>query len=146
MAEKVIVDNNLYHNYDYLEKVINETLKEEGVSNSVFSIIFVTLEEIHKLNKTYRGIDRPTDVISFALEDSMDFEVEGIRVLGDIYVCIDKMKEQALEYGHSETRELSFLVCHGLLHLLGYDHMKKEEEQIMFEKQDKILERLGITR
>ena len=59
---------------------------------------------------------------------------------------IDKMKEQALEYGHSETRELSFLVCHGLLHLLGYDHMKKEEEQIMFEKQDKILERLGITR
>ena len=56
------------------------------------------------------------------------------------------MKEQALEYGHSETRELSFLVCHGLLHLLGYDHMKKEEEQIMFEKQDKILERLGITR
>ena len=146
MAEKVIVDNNLYHNYDYLEKVINETLKEEGVSNAVFSIILVTLEEIHKLNKTYRGIDRPTDVISFALEDSNDFEVEGIRVLGDIYVCIDKMKEQALEYGHSETRELSFLVCHGLLHLLGYDHMKKEEEQIMFEKQDKILERLGITR
>ena len=146
MAEKVIVDNNLYHNYDYLEKVINETLKEEGVSNAVFSIIFVNLEEIHKLNKTYRGIDRPTDVISFALEDSNDFEVEGIRVLGDIYVCIDKMKEQALEYGHSETRELSFLVCHGLLHLLGYDHMKKEEEQIMFEKQDKILERLGITR
>ena len=146
MAEKVIVDNNLYHNYDYLEKVINETLKEEGVSNAVFSIIFVTLEEIHKLNKTYRGIDRPTDVISFALEDSNDFEIEGIRVLGDIYVCIDKMKEQALEYGHSETRELSFLVCHGLLHLLGYDHMKKEEEQIMFEKQDKILERLGITR
>lgn len=146
MAEKVIVDNNLYHNYDYLEKVINETLKEEGVSNAVFSIIFVTLEEIHELNKTYRGIDRPTDVISFALEDSADFEVEGIRVLGDIYVCIDKMKEQALEYGHSETRELSFLVCHGLLHLLGYDHMKKEEEQIMFGKQDKILERLGITR
>ena len=146
MAEKVIVDNNLYHNYDYLEKVINETLKEEGVSNAVLSMIFVTLEEIHKLNKTYRGIDRPTDVISFALEDSNDFEVEGIRVLGDIYVCIDKMKEQALEYGHSETRELSFLVCHGLLHLLGYDHMKKEEEQIMFEKQDKILERLGITR
>lgn len=146
MAEKVIVDNNLYHNYDYLEKVINETLKEEKVSNAVFSIIFVTLEEIHELNKTYRGIDRPTDVISFALEDSTDFEVEGIRVLGDIYVCIDKMKEQALEYGHSETRELSFLVCHGLLHLLGYDHMKKEDEIVMFGKQDKILERLGITR
>ena len=146
MAEKVIVDNNLYHNYDYLEKVINETLKEEGVSNAVFSIIFVTLEEIHKLNKTYRGIDRPTDVISFALEDSADFEVTGLRVLGDIYICIDRMKEQALEYGHSQMRELSFLTCHGLLHLLSYDHMKPDEEKVMFGKQDKILDELEITR
>ena len=146
MEEKLIVDNNLYHDYDYLYDVIKGTLEEEGVSNAVFSVIFVTLEEIHELNKTYRGIDRPTDVISFALEDSADFEVEGLRVLGDIYVCIDRMKEQALEYGHSEKRELSFLVCHGLLHLLGYDHMKKEDERVMFGKQDKILERLGITR
>lgn len=146
MEENVIVDNNLYHDYDYLKEVIKATLEEEHVSNAVFSVIFVTLEEIHELNKTYRGIDRPTDVISFALEDSNDFEVEGLRVLGDIYVCIDRMREQAIEYGHSEKRELSFLVCHGLLHLLGYDHMEKEEEKIMFGKQDKILERLGITR
>ncbi len=146
MEENVIVDNNLYHDYDYLKEVIKVTLEEEHVSNAVFSVIFVTLEEIHELNKTYRGIDRPTDVISFALEDSNDFEVEGLRVLGDIYVCIDRMREQAIEYGHSEKRELSFLVCHGLLHLLGYDHMEKEEEKIMFGKQDKILERLGITR
>lgn len=147
MEEKnIIVDNGLYTNYDYLYEVIAATLKEEEVSNAVFSIVFVGLEEIHELNKNYRGIDRPTDVISFALEDSDDFELDGVRVLGDIYVCIDKMKEQALEYGHSEKRELSFLVCHGLLHLLGYDHMKKEDEAIMFGKQDKILETVGITR
>ena len=147
MEEKnIIVDNGLYTNYDYLYEVIAATLKEEEVSNAVFSIVFVGLEEIHELNKNYRGIDRPTDVISFALEDSDDFELDGVRVLGDIYVCIDKMKEQALEYGHSEKRELSFLVCHGLLHLLGYDHMKKEDEAIMFGKQDKILETVGLTR
>lgn len=147
MEEKnIIVDNGLYTDYDYLYEVIAATLKEEQVSNAVFSIVFVGLEEIHELNKNYRGIDRPTDVISFALEDSDDFELEGVRVLGDIYVCIDKMKEQALEYGHSEKRELSFLVCHGLLHLLGYDHMEKEDEVIMFGKQDKILETVGITR
>lgn len=141
-----IVDNGLYKDYDYLNDVIAKTLENEKVTGAVFSIIYVSLEEIHKLNKEYRGIDRPTDVISFALEDSNDFEVENLRVLGDIYICIDKMKEQAKEYGHSEKRELSFLTCHGLLHLLGYDHMEKEEEKVMFGKQEKILEELGITR
>ncbi len=141
-----IVDNDLYKDYDYLNDVIAKTLESEKVTGAVFSIIFVNLEEIHKLNKEYRGIDRPTDVISFALEDSDDFEVDGLRVLGDIYICIDRMKEQAKEYGHSQMRELSFLTCHGLLHLLGYDHMEKEEEKIMFGKQDKILEELEIMR
>lgn len=141
-----IVDNGLYKDYDYLNDVIAKTLESEKVTGAVFSIIYVSLEEIHKLNKEYRGIDRPTDVISFALEDSNDFEVENLRVLGDIYICIDKMKEQAKEYGHSEKRELSFLTCHGLLHLLGYDHMEKEEEKVMFGKQEKILEELEITR
>lgn len=141
-----IVDNDLYKDYAYLDKVINKTLEEEHVTGAVFSIIFVTLDEIHRLNKEYRGIDRPTDVISFALEDSADFEVSGLRVLGDIYICIEKMKEQAQEYGHSKMRELSFLTCHGLLHLLGYDHMEPVAEKIMFGKQDKILEELGITR
>lgn len=141
-----IVDNDLYKDYDYLNDVIAKTLESEKVTGAVFSIIFVNLEEIHKLNKEYRGIDRPTDVISFALEDSDDFEVDGLRVLGDIYICIDRMKEQAKEYGHSQMRELSFLTCHGLLHLLGYDHTEKEEEKIMFGKQDKILEELEIMR
>ena len=141
-----IVDNDLYKDYAYLDKVINKTLEEEQVNGAVFSIIFVTLDEIHKLNKKYRGIDRPTDVISFALEDNDDFEINGLRVLGDIYICIDRMKEQAIEYNHSETRELSFLTVHGLLHLLGYDHQTKEEEEIMFNLQRKILSDLNINR
>ena len=141
-----IVDNDLYKDYAYLDKVIAKTLETENVTGAVFSIIFVTLEEINELNRQYRGIDRPTDVISFALEDSADFEVTGLRVLGDIYICIDRMKEQALEYRHSQIRELSFLTCHGLLHLLGYDHMKPDEEKVMFGKQDKILDELEITR
>ena len=100
-----------------------------------------------EINKQYRGVDRPTDVISFALEDFKDITYENnYRVLGDIYISIDKVKEQAKEYGHSEKRELAFLAVHGLLHLLGYDHMKEDEEKIMFEKQEKILNGYGITK
>ena len=102
-------------------------------------------EEIHRLNRDYRGIDRPTDVISFALEDVHDIKTE-VRVLGDIYISIDKAKEQAKEYGHSFKRELCFLAVHGLLHLLGYDHMEKEEEKVMFNRQKEILEHYGIVR
>lgn len=140
-----IVDNNLYNDYDYLNGVINRTLKELKVKNAIFSIIFVSMEEIHELNKRYRGIDRPTDVISFALEDDAD-KIMDFRVLGDIYICIDKMKEQALSYGHSNKRELSFLTVHGLLHLLGYDHQTKEEEELMFGLQEKILKEENICR
>ena len=140
-----IVDNNLYNDYDYLNGVINRTLKELKVKNAIFSIIFVSMEEIHELNKRYRGIDRPTDVISFALEDDAD-KIMDFRVLGDIYICIDKMQEQALSYGHSNKRELSFLTVHGLLHLLGYDHQTKEEEELMFGLQEKILKEENICR
>ena len=111
-----------------------------------FSIIIVDNKKIHEINKEYRGIDRPTDVISFALEDSEGVELENYRILGDIYISIDKVKEQAREYGHSETRELCFLAVHGFLHLLGYDHMKPDEEKIMFGKQEEILNGFGITR
>lgn len=111
-----------------------------------FSIIIVDNKKIHEINKQYRGIDRPTDVISFALEDSEGVELENYRILGDIYISIDKVKEQAREYGHSETRELCFLAVHGFLHLLGYDHMKPDEEKIMFGKQEEILNGFGITR
>ena len=121
MENYSIIDNDLYQNYDYLNEVINHTLEVMDAKESIFTIIFVTPEEIHELNKQYRGVDRVTDVISFALEDAHDVSLTDVRVLGDIYICIDRMKEQAIEYGHSETRELSFLTVHGLLHLLGYD-------------------------
>ena len=146
MENYSIVDNNLYQNYDYLNEVINHTLEVMDAKESIFTIIFVTPEEIHELNKQYRGVDRVTDVISFALEDVNDVSLTDVRVLGDIYICIDRMKEQAIEYNHSETRELSFLTVHGLLHLLGYDHQTKEEEEIMFNLQRKILSDLNINR
>lgn len=146
MENYSIVDNDLYQNYDYLNEVINHTLEVMDAKESIFTIIFVTPEEIHELNKQYRGVDRVTDVISFALEDAHDVSLTDVRVLGDIYICIDRMKEQAIEYGHSETRELSFLTVHGLLHLLGYDHQTKEDEEVMFGIQRKILSDLNINR
>lgn len=146
MENYSIIDNDLYQNYDYLNEVINHTLEVMDAKESIFTIIFVTPEEIHELNKQYRGVDRVTDVISFALEDAHDVSLTDLRVLGDIYICIDRMKEQAIEYGHSETRELSFLTVHGLLHLLGYDHQTKEEEEVMFGLQRKILSDLNINR
>ena len=142
----MVSDNNLYDNYDYLDSVINKTLEHENAKDAILDIVFVDDKEIQEINRKYRGIDKVTDVISFALEDNQDFN-SPLRVLGTIYVCIPKMKEQALAYGHSEKRELSFLVCHGLLHLLGYDHTKsKEDEQVMFALQDEILDSLGIVR
>ena len=146
MENYSIIDNNLYQNYDYLNEVINHTLEVMDAKESIFTIIFVTKEEIHELNKQYRGVDRVTDVISFALEDAHDVSLTDVRVLGDIYICIDRMKEQAIEYNHSETRELSFLTVHGLLHLLGYDHQTKEDEEVMFNLQRKILSDLNINR
>lgn len=141
-----IVDNNLYKDYDYLKDVLEYTLEHEKVKNAIFGVIFVDNEEIKELNKTYRNIDKITDVISFALEDDSDRLNNNIRVLGDIYICIPRMKEQAKEYNHSEKRELSFLGVHGLLHLLGYDHMKEEDEKIMFGLQEMILNDKGIKR
>ena len=133
---------------EYMETfygLLDYALKKENLSDVEFNIIFVSLDKIHEINKEYRGIDRPTDVISFALEDNMEIKLEH-RVLGDIYICLDKAHEQAIEYNHSFLRETSFLMIHGLLHLLGYDHMKKEDEIVMFSKQDEILNEFGIRR
>ncbi|MBR1416405.1 MAG: rRNA maturation RNase YbeY [Bacilli bacterium] len=141
-----IVDNDLYKNYDYLNDVIKATLEHENALDAYLSVIFVDNKEIQEINRNYRNIDRVTDVISFALEDNNE-QIIGDRILGDIYISIDKMKEQATLYNHSEKRELSFLTCHGLLHLLGYDHVNsKEEEKIMFDLQDEILSSLHIER
>ena len=131
---------------DYLEEYIKYVTKEENIENAIFNIIFVTNEEIHEINKTYRGVDRKTDVISFALEDNDKLENPGIRVLGDIYIAIDVAYEQAKLYNHSNLREVCFLATHGILHLLGYDHMEEEDEKIMFTKQKELLNNYDITR
>lgn len=129
-----------------VEKFIDFALKYLKLDNVMFNVIIVDNEEIHKINKEYRNIDRPTDVISFALEDDDTFIKIDKRILGDIYISIDKAKEQAEEYGHALLRELCFLTIHGILHLLGYDHMKKEDEEIMFGLQERILTEYGIKR
>lgn len=111
-------------------------LEEKNVS-----VIFVDPEEIHQINKAYRGIDRATDVISFALQDSEDaYEMmEGEEELGDIFINIQAVVDQAAEYGHSMRREVCFLFTHGLLHLCGYDHQDEAQEKEMFALQDVIL-------
>jgi len=125
--------------YSFLDDVIKRTLKHEKVKKANFSIVFVDNEKIQYLNKNYRNIDRITDVISFAFEDNERMVYNNVRFLGEIYICIPRMIEQAESYGHSETRELAFLTVHGLLHLLGYDHMTEEDEKEMFTLQEVIL-------
>ena len=125
-----------------IDKLISFALNYLNIENAVLNIIIVDNETIHKINKEYRNIDRPTDVISFALEDNKDFIDIGYRILGDIYISIDKVREQSINYNHSFLRELSFLSIHGLLHLLGYDHMNEEDEKEMFHLQDVILDEI----
>lgn len=144
--------DEVYDDYEdkYLElsKRIFNHLNLDGYF--IYEVNLVDLDFIHKLNKEHRNIDRPTDVISFAFED----EVEGSisinknlnipRVLGEIFICIEKAKEQAESYKHSFEREMAFLFTHGLLHLLGYDHMNEDDEKVMFKLQDEILDPLNL--
>lgn len=108
------------------------------------SVIYVTSEQIHEINRDYRNIDRPTDVISFAMLDDREniFIEEEELELGDIFINVEAIYSQAKEYGHSVRREACFLFCHGLLHLLGYDHMEPEDEKEMFTLQDVILDEM----
>ena len=129
--------------YRDIIKKIFKTVDDDKIMN----IIFVSKEEIQEINRSYRGIDRVTDVISFAMfdNDSCMYE-EALEELGDIFICIDRAIEQAKDYGHSIEREVGFLSVHGYLHLKGYDHMTEAEEKIMFKKQDEILEKAGVRR
>ena len=140
-----IIDLMNYKKYGIVKKVLKRTLKMEKVTNSFFSVVLVDNNKIQEINKNYRKIDKVTDVISFAFEDNDNMLYNNIRVLGEIYICIPRMKEQAKMYGHSETREIAFLAVHGLLHLLGYDHMEKEDEKIMFGKQELVLNGFNKT-
>ena len=133
---------------EVVEKVLVSAINKEKLEDVTFNLIIVDNEYIHELNKNYRGIDRETDVITFALEDedSIVLPEEVERNLGDIYISIDKAVSQAEEYGHGLNRELSFLAVHGFYNLLGYDHMNPDDEKVMFTKQEEVLEEYGITR
>lgn len=121
---------------------------EQLQENSEVSVTFVTDERIHELNKEFRHKDRPTDVLSFALNDNRDDVAgEGMPdLLGDIIISVPRAKAQAEEYGHSIDRELGFLAVHGLLHLTGYNHETEQDEQMMFKKQEDILQSYGLKK
>lgn len=135
---------------DFVTAVLNKAAEMEKTGDAEVSVTFVTRERIQEINSEYRGKDKPTDVISFAMEEGDDeLMIKGAelpRMLGDIIICHDVAKEQAGDYGHSIERELGFLAVHGFLHLLGYDHMTDEEERIMFSRQEEILKSLQLGR
>ena len=132
--------------YDSYEEIFNELyvkiFKHLGLKGDYMTdVTIMKNEDIHVINKYYRFVDRPTDVISFAFQDEeSEKQLKGGPIsLGEIIISYEKAEEQAKEYGHSLLREMSFLFTHGMLHLLGYDHMKKEDEVVMFKLQDEIL-------
>lgn len=135
-------------NKEMLTQLIHYTLEKEKVSfNYEVSMSFVTDEEIRKLNKTYREIDKETDVLSFPLIEDFSAEFsENVYPIGDVVISIDKVKEQAENYNHSFKREISFLTVHSLLHLLGYTHETEAEEKEMFSQQEYILKEFGLER
>ncbi|BAH17929.1 rRNA maturation RNase YbeY [Macrococcoides caseolyticum] len=132
-----------------IERLLIFAAEQEGIDEEAeVAVSFVDENEIQAINKAYRNKDAVTDVISFALEEGEDdFEMsDEPRVLGDIIICVKRALEQAEEYGHSFERELGFLSLHGLLHLLGYDHMNESDEARMFGRQDEILNAFGLRR
>ena len=135
---------------DRIIEVLEETARVHEVDDlAEVSLMFTDDETIHEMNREYRGIDRPTDVLSFALEEGEEEEIYGgpeENLLGDIIISVETATRQAKEYGHSVEREMAFLALHGMLHLLGYDHMEEEERQEMRAQEEAILASLGITR
>ena len=135
-----------------VENLLQFAAEREGVQDQAeVSVTIVSNDDIHQINKEYRGKDAPTDVISFALEEEGEGEIEIVGaemppVFGDIIISADRTREQSEEYNHSFKRELGFLAVHGFLHLLGYDHMTKEEEEEMFTKQKELLDAYGLKR
>lgn len=150
---EVLFDNPYGKEYDSLAASYTEIAKTTfsllGIKeNYEIDVSLVDDETIHTINRDYRHVDRVTDVISFAFNDDKNpkDQIQGEEVekmLGEILICLPQALRQAKEIGNSSSRELLFLFTHGLLHLLGYDHMKKEDEEIMFPLQDKILEKVG---
>ena len=142
-----VINQSGYRGYSKYQKYFREILKKAKTvvsmpARAAVSVIFVNDEQIHAINRDYRNIDRPTDVISFALADQQDENDYIEEELGDIFINIDAARRQAIDYQHSERREICFLFTHGLLHLNGFDHQTKEEEQEMIRHQKLILDDL----
>lgn len=153
-----IVYDGIKENEEYdkvIKKVVEQCFKEENLENSklCLTITLTTPENIQKINKEYRNIDRATDVLSFPMFEKSELdemiekqEFEHEDILGDLVISIEKVKEQAKEYGHSFERELSYMVVHGFYHVMGYDHIKEEDKAKMRPKEEKVLNDLKITR
>ena len=138
-----------------IEKVLSQCFKEEKLEDSKLcvTVTLTTPKTIQEINKQYRNIDRATDVLSFPMfeKDELDSKIqendfENEDILGDIVVSVEKVNEQAIEYGHSFERELSYMIVHGFYHLMGYDHIKEDDKKVMRKKEENILRRLDITR
>ena len=143
--ETLTVEKNLLEEIMRAADVVGDIY---GVENCELSITLTDDKNIHELNKKFRGIDRATDVLSFAFRESDEPEVIGaeFEILGDVIISLERAKVQAEEFGHSFLREIIFLEVHGLLHLLGYDHIVDDERQEMEAEQKFIMEKLGIGR
>jgi len=149
---------DLQENEEYEEivkRVVEQCFKEEKLEKSklYISITLTTPENIHKINKQYRNVDKETDVLSFPMfeKEELDAKIKNQNfeyedVLGDIVISIEKVKGQAEEYGHSFERELSYMIVHGFYHLMGYDHIEEEDKIIMRPKEETVLNKLGIRR
>lgn len=131
-----------------IQKVCDEVSRVYSLDDDELSILLCNNEKIHELNKEYRGIDRPTDVLSFALNEGEDYDgsEEENHLLGDMIISLEKTKEQAIEYGHSFERELAYLTTHSCLHILGYDHMTDEDKKEMRMEEEFVLSNLGYVR
>ncbi len=129
---------------ELINKVIDKAFEYENIEKINVSVLICDDEEIHRLNKEFRNIDKPTDVLSFPMYDE-DGELDE-EELGDIVISLERAKQQAEEYGHTLEREVAFLTAHSMLHLFGYDHMVEEEKEEMFFKQEEILSMLGVVR
>ena len=150
---KDIKENIIYG--ETVKKVLEKCFQEEGLENSnlLITVTFTTPENIRKINKEYRNIDKATDVLSFPMFERYEIqnmikkqEFEHEDTLGDLVISVEKVKEQAEEYGHSFERELSYMLVHGFYHLMGYDHIKEEDKKEMRPKEEKILSDLKISR
>jgi metalloprotein, YbeY family len=130
---------------NFIKFILENEYKEEYRKNDYYlSLLIADNKIIKQINKEYRNKDTETDVISFAYNETEN--IGGLNVLGDIIISLEKVKNQSKEYGHSEEREFYYVLCHGMLHLLGYDHIEEEDKKIMRKREEEILEKFNYTR